>query len=581
MLCDRCKKNEASVHIRKVQKNGEVEAMNLCPPCAMLEFLDNAKMLKGLGVSPEDLHLPLDLEKDMLGKLFNGELEKLFESQRALANMKCSSCNARGEALSDSSILNCPDCVQNMRSFLREVMPKVVLEDKNTNFAVVPELNREVQLRETLHDLERQMDSAVVGERYEEASDLQKRISLTKVQLKEAERVAERRAAAGSEKVTSPEKPKKSAFDVHRPTWCGPKKRSKKPEIILSSCMTMMRNVRGMKFAPESNDKAEMARCRDYLVFTLLSDELLAKCKRVDWEKLAISGSERNQYNQLSWSCQGDENYNHPASLLVNPSAGIKIRVNFLDHISCTLWGAPDDLPKLYRQMLDLDERLSKKIPFQRDPEYGLVTRYYQCMGTGMSPCKIMHLPALMLFSKIDAVKAAMAAMGLRLVPMFQRDPGPEKFSDMVGCGALYFLDFNLPSVESMSARIATLESAAGLLERFELQRREEIRGSHELRLRCSDLVGKAVGVARYSSMLTDSNVREILSTLWFGAEMDILPEIKPMLWRGDLKRAFGQLECTEPNPSDAKFSPMRIQHAMVVNALALKMAVGFQENQQ
>ena len=33
MLCDRCKKNEATIHVKKVL-NGKIESMHLCAECA-------------------------------------------------------------------------------------------------------------------------------------------------------------------------------------------------------------------------------------------------------------------------------------------------------------------------------------------------------------------------------------------------------------------------------------------------------------------------------------------------------------------------------------------------------------------
>ena len=103
MLCDNCKKNEATILIREI-RNGKAVSLNLCAECARKK--EEAGELNSLGFNLAEMLFDI-------GKLA-GRKEKAAEPQvsvpESLAGAVCPHCGTTAEDAVKSGVVGCPRC---------------------------------------------------------------------------------------------------------------------------------------------------------------------------------------------------------------------------------------------------------------------------------------------------------------------------------------------------------------------------------------------------------------------------------------------------------------------------------------
>lgn len=166
MLCERCQKNEASIHLTEIIKDVKSE-VHLCENCARKIGL-NAKL------SNFTLSVP-----EMLSFLEVSEIEESSDCVR------CKSCGLSFIDYNREGKLGCPDCYTHMKDSLENVIVSYHGEKRhagkypvNTRGTRRP-LREKVALetRSSVNDLMRDLEKAVHEERYEDAALLRDRIA--------------------------------------------------------------------------------------------------------------------------------------------------------------------------------------------------------------------------------------------------------------------------------------------------------------------------------------------------------------------------------------------------------------------
>jgi protein arginine kinase activator len=166
MLCEKCKNNEATIHLSEVIKDIKSE-VHLCEECAREVGL-NTK------ISNFSLSLP-----EMLTFLNVDEAADYSDCRR------CSTCGSDFIEYKREGKLGCPECYNNLAEFLEPALAgfhgdkrhigKFPVYNEDTGFAGKV-MKREKSVIESIIDMQAQLDQAVNEERYEEAAVLRDKI---------------------------------------------------------------------------------------------------------------------------------------------------------------------------------------------------------------------------------------------------------------------------------------------------------------------------------------------------------------------------------------------------------------------
>lgn len=169
MLCERCKKNEATIHVSETQQ-GKTREQHLCSDCA-----------RELGIG-QPFKSYLD---DLFGQNFKGStifnmaggipaFDSTTKNGTTQSNTICSGCGQSYEDFRRSGLLGCSHCYDTFETRLDEVFRRVQGGTRHVGRKVNETADQqELQLmRHRLVELKTRLKQAVQEEAYEKAATL-------------------------------------------------------------------------------------------------------------------------------------------------------------------------------------------------------------------------------------------------------------------------------------------------------------------------------------------------------------------------------------------------------------------------
>lgn len=159
MLCENCKKNIATTHI-KTSVNGTVTEMHLCSQCALKQ---------GIG----DEFIMNSTFSDMLSSIF-GDAAALSEKG---STKRCECCNSSFSDIVKTGKLGCSNCYETFFDELLPNLKRIHGSVKHIGKQVSTEdSNAEPFTAETADSLRKKLKEMIDAENYEEAAVLRDRI---------------------------------------------------------------------------------------------------------------------------------------------------------------------------------------------------------------------------------------------------------------------------------------------------------------------------------------------------------------------------------------------------------------------
>ena len=155
MLCQKCKKNEATAHYTEII-NGKRQEMYLCSECA----------------AKQNMNVFGDLPS-LFGSMFFGE-----PKHRRLATgsvRSCPKCGMTLEEIADSGMLGCAECYN---AFSEELAPYLTrIHGRATHVGRIPKsAGGELKLRSELNEARESLKKAIDAQEFEQAAKLRDRI---------------------------------------------------------------------------------------------------------------------------------------------------------------------------------------------------------------------------------------------------------------------------------------------------------------------------------------------------------------------------------------------------------------------
>ena len=147
MLCDNCKKNQATYHsIKKI--NGVTTERHLCYECHLKQA---------------------EKESDFngIGELFSG-FKNLFGLPTHRNVARCGVCGTTADEFLETGFVGCPHCYEELSGVIMPVVSKVQSDMRHTGKS--PNGKKGNAAAEEYEELRRQLDLAIESERYEDAS---------------------------------------------------------------------------------------------------------------------------------------------------------------------------------------------------------------------------------------------------------------------------------------------------------------------------------------------------------------------------------------------------------------------------
>ncbi|MDO7788932.1 UvrB/UvrC motif-containing protein [Desulforamulus aquiferis] len=169
MLCDRCQKNTAQVHLTQIINN-TAHQMNLCPSCAA------ELQAESFGFVPQlNLH-------DFLAGLINHHFAGANLKHNTKPQIHCEKCGVSDSQVAKSGLFGCSDCYQRFGERVQPLLKKI--HGSNSHTGKVPKrtggkalISKEIRL------LKNELKEVIQLEEFERAAAIRDKIKELEKQL--------------------------------------------------------------------------------------------------------------------------------------------------------------------------------------------------------------------------------------------------------------------------------------------------------------------------------------------------------------------------------------------------------------
>ena len=167
MLCDICKKNDATVHLTQIVE-GKMLKVDVCEMCAKAKGVHDTE-----GFSPSDLLLGLGAAEEM--KIEGG-------------GVRCAACGFTQADFKKTGRLGCTACWETFAEGLGSLLKAMHKGDHHVG-KIPSRAAHSIALSEKIRGLTEELDQAVRSEKYEEAAQIRDQIRELESKMKVASAV--------------------------------------------------------------------------------------------------------------------------------------------------------------------------------------------------------------------------------------------------------------------------------------------------------------------------------------------------------------------------------------------------------
>ncbi|MBQ9709558.1 MAG: ATP--guanido phosphotransferase [Clostridia bacterium] len=195
-------------------------------------------------------------------------------------------------------------------------------------------------------------------------------------------------------------------------------------------------------------------------------------------------------------------------AVVVSDDERVSVMINEEDHLrlQCVLEGlCPEEA---YDNLFYLDRKLSERMSFATDSDFGYITACMTNLGTGMRASVMLFLPALTECGRMTELIAEMKGLGLTVRGAFGEGSRPE--------GCLYQVSNEVTLGYSEKEILTMVSFAARKLCDMELMQRNELISAYPLQE--EDACRRAYGILTNCKILTYSEFAELFTKIGLGA---------------------------------------------------------------
>lgn len=292
--------------------------------------------------------------------------------------------------------------------------------------------------------------------------------------------------------------------------------KSKDDGIVLTSRIRLARNIDKIPFPHMmDNNQAEGVIDDVFSSITKSNSAMENEFKQIKLRDL-------NSLERLSMvekhiiSIDLAKNY-EKAGLLINKDEDISIMINEEDHIRLQVLYPGLQLKKAYEYASKLDDLIEEDITYAFSNELGYLTSCPTNLGTGIRASVMLHLPALSITKNIGNILDTVSQIGMTIRGIYGE--GSNIMGNMYQISNQVTLGLSeeeiLNNLEAITKKIVDQEMKARsvLLEKQKCEFEDDIY--------------RALGILRYSRILSSSECLNLISKVRMGIEMGIIDDIK------------------------------------------------------
>lgn len=284
-------------------------------------------------------------------------------------------------------------------------------------------------------------------------------------------------------------------------------------DIIMSTRIRLARNLKGYRF-PISFVEEEAQLIDEQMMKALLSSENDIQFSYFAMKDLPLM--QRQLLVEKHLISPSLANREVGASVYLTNDEAISIMVNEEDHIRIQVLAPGLNLQQAFEQASQLDNYLSTLLPLAYDEQFGFLTSCPTNVGTGLRASVMLHLPALTMSKKMNAIIQALARLGMTVRGIYGE--GSENL------GNIYQVSNQITLGKSEQEILQDLETIVQQIIERERAARKQLFARAQTAL--EDRLFRSLGTLMYAKILTSEEAAACLSNVRLGVDLGIIDNI-------------------------------------------------------
>lgn len=284
-------------------------------------------------------------------------------------------------------------------------------------------------------------------------------------------------------------------------------------DVVLSTRFRLARNFRDLPFPSPAHPQAKFA-VRQRVHQALIDEFPHWRIDQAD----ELSVLARSLFFEMHLISSFIKDNPDGALIATSPEARAVLLVNEEDHIRLQLLLPGLSLMGNWRELLEIEKRLGRRLEFAFHPRFGYLTACLSNVGTGLRASAMLHLPGLAWTESLTST------LGLWPDPVIE-------FRGTFGEGSSMESGFiQLSNKTTLGADVQTIVrhvlASVEQLVALERRAREQLYTRNPIAV--EDAVFRAFGVLRSARLLSSAEATAHLSLLRLGSCLGVFPSLSP-----------------------------------------------------
>ena len=209
---------------------------------------------------------------------------------------------------------------------------------------------------------------------------------------------------------------------------------------------------------------------------------------------------------------------NENISALINDDENICIMINEEDHIRIQVFSAGQELKNALNLEMEIDEKLSKLIPYSYSEKYGFLTSCPTNVGTGLRGSVMVHLPALTKTGNIRKVLEVVNGFDMNIRGLYGE--GSKVSGDI----------YQISNKQTLGiSEEETIKSLKIITDKVVEQERLARKMLAKQQIELEDKVYRAFGVLANAKKISSEECNQLLSDVKLGTDLGIIKELNDL----------------------------------------------------
>jgi len=171
MICDNCRKNEATIHFIQLGSGQDIKKFDLCKECVKdLSFLADGNF------EIEDSSISSNILAIDLGFFNEQDTDNIMGAASSNQNKKCISCSTTLDLIKKTGRVGCPRCYDEFYDELNPLI-KIIQSGIEHKGKIPLNCNQRLKIEKKIKELKFKMEEQIIVENFEEAALLRDKIS--------------------------------------------------------------------------------------------------------------------------------------------------------------------------------------------------------------------------------------------------------------------------------------------------------------------------------------------------------------------------------------------------------------------